>query len=47
MYHPKRKKELLKQFGSVNKLIEACLVDLDYCLAKEVAYIVYVVLAKS
>ena len=44
---PKRKKELLKQFGSVKKLKEASLEDLENCLPKEVAKNLYHVLANT
>lgn len=44
---PKRKKELLKQFGSVKKLKEASLEDLENCLPKEVAKNLYQVLANT
>lgn len=44
---PKRKKELLKRFGSVKKLKEASLEDLENCLPKEVAKNLYHVLANT
>lgn len=44
---PKRKKELLKQFGSVKKLKEASLEDLEKCLPKEVAKNLYQALANT
>ena len=44
---PKRKKELLKQFGSVKKLKEASLEDLEKYLPKEVAKNLYQALANT